>query len=75
MVLENNFQIERFEPEILREYDIRGIVDKNITENTAYSIGRVYGYIVSSKLNSNNIVVGFDGRLTSPQLYKALSIG
>ena len=75
MVLENNFQIEKFDPEILREYDIRGIVDKNITENTAYSIGRVFANIVINRLNSNNIVVGYDGRLTSPKLYKALSSG
>ena len=34
MLQENNFQIEKFDSEVLREYDIRGIVDKNITENT-----------------------------------------
>ena len=34
MALENNtYKIEKFDPEVLREYDIRGIVDKNITEN------------------------------------------
>ena len=44
-------------------------------KNIAYTIGRVFGYIVSSKLNSNEIVVGYDGRLTSPKLFKALSIG
>ncbi len=75
MVLENNFQIVNFDPEVLREYDIRGIVNKNINQNTAYTIGRVFGYVVSSNTNSNNIVVGFDGRLTSQKLYKALSSG
>ena len=75
MELEDNLRIVNFDPEILREYDIRGIVDRNITENIAYTIGRVFGYIVSSKLNSNEIVVGYDGRLTSPKLFKALSIG
>ena len=64
-----------FHQSIIREYDIRGIVDKNITENTAYTIGRVFGYIVFEKLKSNNISLGYDGRLTSPKLYKALSIG
>ena len=34
MVPENSFQITEFDPEVLREYDIRGVVDKNITENT-----------------------------------------
>ncbi len=75
MVQENNYQIEKFDPEVLREYDIRGVVDKNITENTAYSIGRVFGQVVFEKLNSNNIAIGYDGRLTSPKLYEALSTG
>ena len=75
MAQENSYQIEQFDPEVLREYDIRGIVNKNITENTAYTIGRVFGYIVFEKLKSNNISLGYDGRLTSPKLYKALSIG
>ena len=75
MAQENSYQIEQFDPEVLREYDIRGIVDENITENTAYTIGRVFGYIVFEKLKSNNISLGYDGRLTSPKLYKALSTG
>ena len=64
MAQENSYQIEQFDPEVLREYDIRGIVDENITENTAYTIGRVFGYIVFEKLKSNNISLGYDGRLT-----------
>ena len=68
MAQENNFHIEDFDPEVLREYDIRGVVDKTITENTAYTIGRVFSHVVSSKLNSNNIAIGYDGRLTSPKL-------
>ena len=75
MVQENSYKIEQFDPEVLREYDIRGVVDKNITENTAYTIGRVFGYIVNEKLGSNNISLGYDGRLTSPRLYRALSEG
>ncbi len=75
MVQENNYKIEKFDPEILREYDIRGIVDKNITENTAYTIGRVFGHVVYENIKSNKISIGYDGRLTSPKLYKALSTG
>ncbi len=75
MALENKFQIEEFDVEVLREYDIRGVVDKNITENTAYTIGRVFGYVVQKKLKSNNISIGYDGRLTSPKLFNALSNG
>ena len=75
MVLENKYKIIKFDPEILREYDIRGIVDENINENTAYTIGRTFGSIVKTKTNSNKIVTGYDGRLTSPKLHKALCVG
>ena len=75
MALENKYKIVNFDKEVLREYDIRGIVDKDITENTAYTIGRVFGHTVASKLKSNNIAIGYDGRLTSPKLYHALSCG
>ena len=75
MVSENNYSIEEFDPEVLREYDIRGVVGKNINENTAYTIGITFGNIVNKKLNSNKIVTGYDGRLTSPELHKALCAG
>ena len=42
MVPENSFQITEFDPEVLREYDIRGVVDKNITENTAYTLTLIH---------------------------------
>ncbi len=75
MAQENSYKIEQFDSEVLREYDIRGIVDKNITENTAYTIGRIFGYVVFENLKSNKIAIGYDGRLTSPKLYRALSTG
>ena len=75
MVLENNFSVESFDPEVLREYDIRGIVGNNLNNNTAYTIGRTFGQIVQKKLNSNKIVTGYDGRLTSPALHEALCYG
>ena len=75
MELENNYNLEQFNPEVLREYDIRGIVNKDLTVNTAYSIGRTFGHIVCSKFSKRNIAVGYDGRLTSPLLHNALCIG
>ena len=81
MALANNFSIVNFDPEVLREYDIRGVVNKNINEDTAYTIGRVYGEIVSLKSESNAdlcetvVVTGYDGRLTSPKLHAALNCG
>jgi Phosphomannomutase len=72
---EHKYLIENFDREILREYDIRGIVGQNINENTAYTIGRTFGHTVKSKLSSNTIVTGRDGRLTSLLLHKALCCG
>ena len=75
MELDNNFNLEQFNPEVLREYDIRGIVDKDLTVNTAYSIGRTFGHIVYNKFSKKKIAVGYDGRLTSPLLHNALCVG
>ena len=75
MVLENNLKLEKFNTEVLREYDIRGVVNKDLTQNTAYTIGRTFGYVVCSKFNEKTIVVGYDGRLTSPKLHKSLCKG
>ncbi len=75
MEQENKLEIENFDKEVLREYDIRGIVGKNINQNTAYTIGRTFAYTVINRLKSNIIATGFDGRLTSPDLHKALCEG
>jgi len=75
MGLESNYSLENFDPEVLREYDIRGIVGSNLNENTAYTIGRAFGFVVKSRSSSSTIVTGFDGRLTSPKLHQALCEG
>ena len=49
MVLENNYILEKFNPEVLREYDIRGIVGENLSVNTAYTIGLTFGSVVNSQ--------------------------
>ena len=69
------YSIQEFDNEILREYDIRGIVKKNLTEDTAYTIGRAFGHIVSRKTSKREITVGYDGRLTSFFLQEALCKG
>ena len=49
MELENKLKIENFDKEVLREYDIRGVVGENINQNTAYTIGRTFGCIVINR--------------------------
>jgi len=75
MVLENNYSLESFNPEVLREYDIRGIVGSDLNENTAYTIGRTFGFVVKSRSFLGTVVTGYDGRLTSPKLHQALCEG
>ena len=50
MALEKKLKIENFDKEVLREYDTRGVVGYNINQNTAYTIGRTFGYTVSNRL-------------------------
>ena len=71
----NKLKIENFDKEVLREYDIRGVVGNNINQNTAYTIGKTFAYTVINRLKSNIIATGYDGRLTSPYLHKALCEG
>jgi phosphomannomutase/phosphoglucomutase len=51
-------------PQIFREYDIRGIAHKDITEDDAKSIGKAYGTFLQ-KHGNKRVSVGRDCRLTS----------
>jgi phosphomannomutase len=63
-----------FNPTALREYDIRGIVGKTIFAADAYAIGRSFGTIIV-RGGGKCVAVGFDGRLSSPELETALVNG
>ena len=60
--------------EILREYDIRGIFDKNLFPEDAYDIGRAFGTVLIRK-NLKKICVGRDCRLSSNILFDKLISG
>ena len=64
----------KFDASSLREYDIRGIVGQTLGEADAFAIGRVFGSIVADA-GGRKIVVGRDGRLSSPVLAAALISG
>lgn len=59
---------------VFRAYDIRGNSKKNLTPELAYNVG---WHFTKLNINSDNnrIVVGFDGRLSTPKLYNALIQG
>lgn len=59
---------------IFRAYDIRGIVGKTLTKEIVYDIGRAVGS-EAKDLGCKTVVVGRDGRISSPDLAGALSRG
>jgi phosphomannomutase/phosphoglucomutase len=56
---------------IFREYDIRGVADRDLDDATVRAIGRAIG----AKVKGRAIVVGRDCRLHSPRLHAALTDG
>ena len=56
---------------IFREYDIRGIFEKELNEDVVTKIG----YALSSKFDGEFVAIGYDARSHSPQLFEWLSIG
>jgi len=59
---------------IFRAYDIRGIVEKTLTKDIVFDIGRAIGSEAKGK-NIKTIVVGRDGRTSSPTLLESLTKG
>jgi len=60
----------KFDPTILREYDIRGIVGGTVHAADARAIGRTLGTLVRRK-GGKRMALGYDGRLSSPELAAA----
>jgi phosphomannomutase len=64
----------RFDPTVLREYDVRGVVGETLSTDDAYALGRSFGTVVRRN-NGKTACVGYDGRLTSPELEAAVVRG
>jgi phosphomannomutase len=54
-----------FDASILREYDIRGTVGETLKEADCYNVGRAFGTVLRRK-GLKTVIVGFDGRKSSP---------
>lgn len=50
---------------IFREYDIRGVVDKDLTEDTVYTLAKAFGTFFQ-KHNAKRVSLGYDARESSP---------
>ncbi len=59
---------------VFREYDLRGIVGEELTEQIAQLVGRAYATMAGER-GVSTITVGRDGRLSSPALRDALVAG
>ncbi len=69
------YQIIKDIPEtIFRAYDIRGIVNINLTPDIVYTIGLAIGAEAKSR-GEKYVAVGRDGRHSSPELSRALQFG
>jgi phosphomannomutase len=63
-----------FNPTILREYDIRGLVGSTLTEADAYALGRTFASKAHGE-GARTIAVGRDGRIHSGMLEAELIRG
>ena len=64
----------KFDPTVLREYDIRGIIGETLGADDARAIGRSFGTILRRE-GGSTVAVGYDGRVSSPMLEHALVEG
>ncbi len=61
---------------IFREYDIRGIVPEELNEQSIKLLGYYFGLEVIKQTGANSsVVVGYDARTHSPELFKYLTSG
>ena len=61
-------------PQIFREYDVRGIADEDLTDEVVENLGWAYGSLIRNE-GGSKVVVGRDVRLSSERLRDALSSG
>ncbi len=66
--------LHSFDLKILREYDIRGTVGINLSEEDAFLLGQRFAYRMHTE-GFKTVCVGRDGRLSSPSLAQALING
>ena len=63
-----------FNPHIFREYDIRGVADRDMPDALVTDLGRALGTFLA-RHGKKKIALGRDCRLSSPRLHAALKSG
>jgi phosphomannomutase/phosphoglucomutase len=61
----------RLSPTIFREYDIRGLVDQDLTEEAVYLVGKALGTRIR-EAGGRKAAVGRDARLSGPRFAQAM---
>ncbi|HHY45746.1 MAG TPA: phosphomannomutase, partial [Firmicutes bacterium] len=61
-------------PEIFREYDIRGVADRDLTPEVVKAIGSALGTYIQGR-GERRILVGMDNRASSPAIRDSLTEG
>ena len=65
-----------FKDSVFREYDIRGVYPEDFDENFAFHLGRAYCLLLMEQKNTKlRVSVGFDSRVSSPEISQALIQG
>ena len=59
-------------PQIFREYDIRGVADRDLTDEAVCEIGRAYGTYLKRRKKSV-VSLARDSRVSSPRIHASLS--
>lgn len=61
-------------PNIFRQYDIRGVADRDLSDEFAFALGRAFGTF-QRRLGHTKLALGRDCRLSSPRLHENLLRG
>jgi phosphomannomutase/phosphoglucomutase len=61
-------------PRIFREYDVRGVVDRDLTPEVVEILGRGYGSYIARQ-GAERVSLGYDARLSSPPFCDAMTRG
>ena len=60
--------------QIFRQYDVRGIVEKDLTDETVYLLGRGFGTYLRQR-DMKTVAIGGDARMSTPRFKKVFSRG
>ena len=71
---EGEERVKHIDPSIFKAYDVRGVVDRTLTEEASRAIGAAFGSEAVTR-GVQEVAVGRDGRLSGPRLAAALIDG